>query len=115
MDNLVHIIFPIRKEIATTLHKIVGTIAPRKKGQGGRGMGLGGHANAGKVKRGNKVSRAPIHPPNAHGAEHFSRRTVRRYSPLPTNRSSLLVNYLLPINGSSMKHVLIMSYVYSTS
>ena len=69
MDNLVHIIVPIRKEIATTLHKIVGTIAPRKKGQGGRGMGHGGHANAGKVKRGNKVSRAPIYPPKAHGAE----------------------------------------------
>jgi hypothetical protein len=69
MDNLVHIIVPIRKEIATTLHKIVGTIAPRKKGQGGRGLGLGGHANAGKVKRGNKVSRAPIYPLKAHGAE----------------------------------------------
>ena len=55
MDNLVHIIVPIRKEIATTLHKIVGIIAPRKRGQGGRGMGHGGHANAGKVKRGNTV------------------------------------------------------------
>ena len=116
MDNLVHIIIPIRKEIATTLHKIVGTIAPRKKGQGGRGMGHGGHANAGKVKRGNKVSRAPIYPPKALGAETtFSRRTVRRNSPLPTNGSSLLVTFPLPINGSPMKHVLIMSYVYSTS
>ena len=31
MDNMVHIIVPVRKEIATTLHKIVGIIAPRKK------------------------------------------------------------------------------------
>ena len=79
MDNLVHIIAPIRKEIATTLHKIVETIAPRKKGQRGRGMGHDGHANADKVKRGNKVSRAPIYPPKAHGAEIF----------FPTNGSSL--------------------------
>ena len=79
MDNLVHIIVPIRKEIATTLHKIVGIIAPRKKGQGGRGMGHGGHANAGKVKRGNKVSRVPNYPPKAHGAEIL----------FPTNGSSL--------------------------
>ena len=69
MDNLVDIIVSIKKEIATTLHKIVGTIVPRKKGQGGRGMGHGAHANAGKVKRGNKVSRASIYPPKAHGAE----------------------------------------------
>ena len=34
-----------------------------------RGMGHGGHANTGKVKRGNKVPRAPIYPPKAHGAE----------------------------------------------
>ena len=34
-------------------------------------MSHGGHANAGKVKRGNKVSRALIYPPKAHGAEHF--------------------------------------------
>ena len=76
---MVHIIVPIRKEIATMLHKIVGTIAPRNKGQGGRGMGHGGHANAGKVNRGNKVSRAPIYPPKAHGAEIL----------FPTNSSSL--------------------------
>ena len=73
-------------------------------------MGHGGHANASKVKHGNKVSRALIYPPKAHGAETpFSRRMVRRYSPLPTNGSLLLVTFLLPINGSPMKHVLIMS------
>ena len=33
MEKMVHIIVPIRKEIATTLHKIVGTIAPCKKGK----------------------------------------------------------------------------------
>ena len=33
MNDSVHIIVPIRKEIATTLHKIVGTIASRKKGK----------------------------------------------------------------------------------
>jgi hypothetical protein len=33
MNNLVHIIVPTRKEKATALHKIVGTIAPRKKGK----------------------------------------------------------------------------------
>jgi hypothetical protein len=33
MENLIHIIVLIRKEIATTLHKIVETIAPRKKGK----------------------------------------------------------------------------------
>ena len=33
IDKMVHIIVPIRKEIATTLHKIVGTNAPRKKGK----------------------------------------------------------------------------------
>ena len=116
MDNLVHIIVPIRKEIATTLHKIVGTIAPRKKGQGGRGMGHGGHANAGKVKRGNKVSRAPIYPPKAHGAETlFPDERFVAIALLPTNGSSLLVTFPLPINRSSIKHVLIMSYVYSTS
>ena len=42
-------------------------------------MGHGGHANAGKVKRDNKVSRALIYPPKAHGAEHF----------FPTNGLSL--------------------------
>ena len=31
--KMVHIIVPIRKEIATTLHKIVEIIAPRKKGK----------------------------------------------------------------------------------
>jgi hypothetical protein len=76
MDDLVHIIVPIRKEIAITLHKIVGTIAPRKKGQGGRGMGHGGHANADKVKLDNKVPRAPIHPPKAHGAEPFTEERI---------------------------------------
>lgn len=60
-------------------------------------MGHGGHANAGKVKHGNKASRALIHPPNVHGAKHFFQRTVRHYRPLPTN-------------GSQMKHVLIISY-----
>ena len=79
-------------------------------------MGLGGHANAGKVRHGNKVSRAPIYPSKAHGVEiYLSDERFVAIALLPTNGSSLLVIFPLPINGSPMKHVLIMSYVYSTS
>jgi hypothetical protein len=46
-----------------------GNIAPRIRGQGGRGIGHGSHTNAGKQKHGNRVPRALFHPPKAQGAK----------------------------------------------
>jgi hypothetical protein len=39
-------------------------------------MGHKGHANAGKGKCGNRVPRAPIHPPKAQGAKHANESCV---------------------------------------
>ena len=60
-------------------------------------MSHDGHTNADKVKRGNKVSRALIYPPKAHGAEHFF--PTNGLSPQPFTNERILAIGNIPFTN----------------